>query len=110
MLQELDASFARFAKDGPTAAELDNARKQVLNELETQEQEPRYWWAVLRHIDLHGWSLEELKNKGAAYKAFTVEQVRDAFRRYYTPARTFRVTTTPLPRPAAAPTTMPAAP
>jgi zinc protease len=95
VLKEVDVAFKAFAESGPTAEELDNAKKQVVNRLDTQLKEPSYWSHHLSAFDLHKTRLTDLKNIPAAYQALTAEQVRDAFRKYCVPARTIRVGVTP---------------
>jgi zinc protease len=93
--EEVRVMLDAFAESGPTTEELDNARKQVLNNLDTQMKEPQFWLDQLQHADLHDVDLARLKRLEQSYAAFTAEQVREVFCEYYTPARTFRVTATP---------------
>ncbi len=95
VVQEVTALFQAFADTGPTAAELDNAKKQTKNNLDTQLQEPRYWFMVLRTLDLHKLKLDDLKHIEEAYLALTAEQVRDVFRKYHTPTRLVQIVATP---------------
>jgi len=88
---EVHRLFQAFADSGPTAEELENAKLQIANNLDTSMREPRYWMGVLRHLDLHGRSLAEQKRHKAAYAAFTAEQVQNVFKKYYTPQRMFNV-------------------
>lgn len=95
VLKEIDVAFEAFAESGPTAEELDNAQKQVVNRLDTQLKEPSYWSHQLSTLDLHKTKLADLKNIPAAYQAITAEQVRDTFKKYFVPARTIRIGVTP---------------
>lgn len=104
-LREIAALFNQFADDGLTAAELDNARRQWLDDLDQRMREPAYWIAVLRTLDLHQLKLARVKSAKDDLRNYSADQVRDAFRKYYTPDRTFRVVAKP-----AAPTTAPTAP
>lgn len=92
---EIHRIFGEFAKQGPTTEELDNAKKQIANNLDTEMQEPRYWLRVLAHLDLHGRDLAEQKTEKEAYGQVTTEQVRAVFSRYYQPARQYTVTAVP---------------
>ena len=92
---EVHRMFKAFADEGPSDEELTNAKKQIANNLDTQMKEPRYWSNVLRSLDLQGRNLDDEKGKVAAYNRYTTSQVRDTFRKYYTPARTYSVTATP---------------
>ncbi len=93
--EKVHEMFQAFADDGPTEEELQNAKKQIANNLDTEMKEPNYWWRVLRHIDLHGGNLNDEKVEKEAFSQFTTTQVRDVFRKYYKPARQFRVTAVP---------------
>ena len=95
LAEEVNRIFGEFAESGPTAEELANGKLQVANNLDTQMREPRYWMGVLRHLDLHGRSLEEEKRKKEAYANLTAEQVRQVFKKYYAPERRFAVTAVP---------------
>lgn len=93
--EEVHALFRAFAEKGPTAEELENAKKQILNDLDTGVREPEYWIGMLQHLDLHGRSLDEVATQREQYETMTAEAVRDAFRKYYVAARTFTVTAVP---------------
>mgnify|MGYP005839878843 CR=1 FL=1 len=93
--EEIHRAFTDFADAGPTADEMEAARRQILNRLDTGMKEPAYWFALLSHLDLRKRSLDEPKTEKAAYTAMTPEQVRAAFRRYFVPERSFVVTAQP---------------
>ena len=93
---EAHRMFQAFADEGPTEEELANAKKQIANNLDTGMREPRYWSNVLRHLDLQGRKLSDEKGKVEAYYGYTAKQVRDTFRKYYTPERKFQTTATPV--------------
>lgn len=95
VVDEVFTLFQAFADDGPTQEELDNAKKQIANNLDTQMREPRYWWRILQHYDLHGRDLEVEKSEKQAFDRYTVEQVRNIFGKYHLPTRQFRVTAVP---------------
>ena len=95
VIEESEKIFKSFVDSGPTSVELDNAKKQIFNNLDTQMKEHRYWVNVLEHLDLRGHDLDEQKGVQEYYQRFTAEQVRDAFKKYYTSARTFRVIAVP---------------
>ncbi len=95
VVAEIHAAFKAFATDGPTAEELANAKKQYANNLDTDMKEPRWWFERLQYFDLRGFKLADLRNVPEAYEAFTAEQVRDVFRKYYVPERMFHVVATP---------------
>ena len=95
LLGEIDAIFAKLAEEEPTEEELANAKKQILNNLDTRMKEPSFWWGKLQHVELHKLDLDELKHLKESYDAFTREQVRDVFRKYYVPQRQYRVIAVP---------------
>jgi zinc protease len=95
LADEIHALFKAFADHGPTDEELTNAKKQIANNLDEDMKEPRYWWRVLSHLELHGRDLNDEKGKVEDYQRYTVTQVRDVFRKYYQPTRQFRVTAFP---------------
>lgn len=95
VVQEIEAIFKAFAESGPTTEELENAKKQVANSLDTELKEPSFWYRHLQHLDLHKFKLADFKNLKEAYAASTAEQVRDVFRKYDVPARVFRIVVVP---------------
>ncbi len=95
LVKEIDALFAALAEQGPTEEELANAKKQMLNNLDTRMKEPSFWWGKLQFAELHKVDLDELKHLKESYEAFTREQVRDVFRKYFVPERQYRVIAVP---------------
>jgi predicted Zn-dependent peptidase len=87
--------FQAFAETGPTAEELANAKKQFLNALDTEMREPSYWFSILRNYDQRGRDLAVEKSIREDYETYTSEQVRDIFKKYYTPVRKYRVAAVP---------------
>ena len=63
-----------------------------------QMRDPLFWTDKLRQLDYRGQTLAQILEAPAAYQAFTAEQVRDAFGRYYKPERMFRLWSAPEPR------------
>lgn len=94
--EEVRKLFTEFGDSGPKPAELENARKQVLNGLDIAMKEPSYWLDLLEHLDHHNRSLEEPKTVKAALESVTAEEIQATFRKYCTPARTFTVTAVPV--------------
>ena len=95
VIKEVEAIFQAFTETGPTAEELENAKKQIANHLDTQLKEPSFWSDQLKNFDLHKMKLADLKNIPEAYQALTAEQVKDVFKRYNVPARVFRISVVP---------------
>jgi len=95
VLAEIEAIFTAYATDGPSPEELENAKKQVLENLDTDMKEPGFWLEKLQHAELHKLDLNELKREKEAYQAFTADELRDVFCRYYTPERRFQIVVVP---------------
>jgi zinc protease len=95
LVGEIETIFTRLAEEGPTEEELANAQKQVLNNLDTRMKEPTFWWGQLQYAHLHKVDLDQLKHVRESFQAFTCEQVRDVFRKYYVPQRMYHVIAVP---------------
>lgn len=92
----LDEVYAAFAKGGPTAEELDTARKQFANQFEEQMKEPAFWQGRLATLSYRGGAtLDETMQGPAAFQAFTADEVRDTFAKYYKPESSFRFSVKP---------------
>lgn len=95
VFREIDTIMERFNEVGPTQEELDNAIKQVLNNLDEEMKEPSFWTAALQHHDLHNRDLEHLRTLPDTYKQVTTEQVHNTFRKYYQDIRKFAISSAP---------------
>jgi zinc protease len=95
VVKEVETIFAAFVADGPTAEELENAKKQILNHLDTQLKEPTFWSDALEALDLHKLKLADFKDIPKAYEALTAQQVQEVFKKYDVPKRVFRIYATP---------------
>ncbi len=95
VIEEMQKAFADYAKSGPTAVELENAKKQIDNNLEENMREPSYWLRVLNDLTYHGKSLDEEKKEAEAYKTYTAKQVAEVFAKYYKPEREFSIVAVP---------------
>jgi len=93
---EVHTMFQEFAEKGPSEEELQNAKKQIAENLDTGMLEPTYWFGILRDHDLHGRNFKEQKVEKDAIQGYTAEQVRQVFTKYYTPERRFRVSSVPV--------------
>ena len=87
--------FAAFAENGPTAQELENAKKQIETDLDESMREPSYWLSVLSDLDYHGKSLEDEKAEPTAYRPYQIEDLVKVFRKYHTPPRQFQTIAAP---------------
>jgi zinc protease len=97
--------YAAFAKDGPTAQEMDVAKKQIKNDLDRQMLEPAFWLTMLGTLEYRGRTITSILNAPEAYQAFTAEQVKAAWNKYDKPDATFRMWVTPAAPAAPAPAT-----
>lgn len=104
VIKEIEAIYAAFAQSGPTPEEFDNAKKQILNRLDTQLKEPSYWSEQLQALELHKRKLDDLRDIPQAYEALTRDEVQAVFAEYYVPQRVFRVLAVPTVTPAERPT------
>lgn len=83
LVEKLGSMYAAFAAAGPTADELDVAKRQMATTFAEQVKEPGYWSGRLNLMTLRGASLDEFVNSPAAYQALTTDQVRGTFAKYY---------------------------
>jgi zinc protease len=96
LVNGVDQVFRAFADAGPAPDEMAGAKKQIAAELEAQMKDPEYWWGILQGMDLHQVDLQKLKSIQADFGGYTAEDVRDATRKYFTPARSLRVVAVPV--------------
>ncbi len=96
VVEEVHKMLKEFAANGPTAEELENAKKQIDNNLETDMREPRFWSRILRNFDLHDRSLDEPRTARAAYAGLSAKKIQNVFRKFYDPTRQFSVTAVPV--------------
>lgn len=87
--------FDEFAKSGPTAEEMETAKKQVAADLDNQLRQPGYWIQTLATLDYHERTIESILSGPAAYAAFTAEQVKAAWDKYDKPEQSFRLWVVP---------------
>ncbi|MCG3125754.1 MAG: hypothetical protein CHACPFDD_00581 [Phycisphaerae bacterium] len=82
LIEKLGAMYDAFAASGPTAEELDVAKKQMANTLEEQMREPGFWSGQISKMTFRGTSLDDVMNEPAAYQALTAQQIQQTFARY----------------------------
>lgn len=95
LVGKIGAMYAALARDGVTAEELEIAKKQMGNMLDEQMREPGYWIGRLSQLDFRGAKIDDIVNAPAAYQAFTADQIRAAWARYYAPEKSFIVVVKP---------------
>jgi zinc protease len=91
----VEAMYADFSKDGPTADELVVAKKQIANLLDELFKTPDFWRSRLATLEYRGLSLDDLLDAPAQYQRFTPQEIRDAFARYNRSDARFRFVITP---------------
>lgn len=87
--------YDEFAKSGPTAEEMDTARKQLANTLDEQFKEPGFWTGQTATMIYRRAKLEDVMSAQDYYKNLAADSVRDTFRKYYTPENTMKITVKP---------------
>ncbi len=91
----LSGIMEEFKKSGPSQEELDVAKGQVANDLAERMIQPRFWSGQISEMTYRGRQLDDIANAPEQYESFTVEQIQDAFARYFTPESSVRVVVKP---------------
>ncbi|MFO0974310.1 MAG: insulinase family protein [Phycisphaerae bacterium] len=84
-----------FADQGPTDQEVTTARKQLITQLTTRMQDPRYWQSVLADMTYRGRALAEIRELPDVYNTYTATQIRDAVRKYLKDDQVVRIIAIP---------------
>jgi zinc protease len=87
--------YQEFAKGGPTAEEVETARKQSFNDIEQQMREPGFWTQVLGTMDYRNRKLDDVMSAKEAVGAITPEQIKETFNKYFQESARMRVTVLP---------------
>ena len=74
--------FGEFAKTGPTAEELDVARLQMANRLDTDMKEPRFWLSQISQMKYRKRPIEDLKLLPDVYQTFSAKQLQNVVKKY----------------------------
>jgi len=90
--------FDEFAKSGPTAEEMDTARKQRANTIDEQMKEPGFWSGQLSNLDFRGRNLDEILETATVYGSLTADDIRSTFSKYNLPEKRINVRVTPAPK------------
>ncbi len=98
LVKKLTSMYETFAASGPTAEELDVARKQMANTLEESSREPGYWSGKLGRMTFRGANLDDVVAEPGAYQALTADQIRATFAKYFGPKNQIIVVVKPRPR------------
>jgi zinc protease len=89
--------YRQFAEHGPTAEELDVAKRQIANTLDESMKEPGFWRGRLAGATYRDVRLDDIVGLPAAYQAMTAEEVRSTFASYFTPESTMTFVVVPRP-------------
>jgi zinc protease len=100
----VEAMYGRFAKEGPTEAEVAVARRQLVHLLDDQLQRPEFWGARLAVSEYRHQAPGDAFEARAHYERAEASAILDAFRRYWSPETSFTIVVTPAAVPAAAAT------
>ena len=76
-----------FATEGPTDDEVQTARKQISNAVETMLQEPHFWVNLLSDLDYHGTRLDDVHGLIDKLMAFSKADIAAATRQIVRPER-----------------------
>lgn len=87
--------YREFAEHGPTAEELDVAKRQIANTLDESMKEPGFWRGRLAGATYRDVRLDDVIALPAAYQAMTTEEIRSTFASYFTPESTMTFTVVP---------------
>lgn len=93
---EILAMFKSFAENGPTQEELDVAKRQFANTLDESMREPSFWTSRLSMLTFGEVSLDDVLAAPEAYQAFTPEQIKETFAKYYNKGAPGVVITLPM--------------
>jgi zinc protease len=96
LVAKLMSMYEAFAREGPTAEELEVARKQFANNYDQQLKEPGFWSGRLSQMSFRGMSLDDLVDEPEAYQRLTAGEVKDMFAKYYAADKTITVVVKPL--------------
>lgn len=92
------AIVAAFVARGPSHAELENARSQLLRTVVENQQASAFWVSALSSLDFRGRSLSDITGEPERLRTYTEADVADVARRFFEPARRREVTVAPAAR------------
>jgi zinc protease len=102
LVAKLASMYGVFAKDGPTADEVDVAKKQFATTYAEQLKEPAFWIGRLSELTFRGITLDDLAQEPEAYQKLTGAELKNAFGKYYSKENSIVVVVRPR-----SPTTQP---
>lgn len=99
LIEVTNKVYEDFAKDGPTADEMDTVRKQLANELDEQMREPSFWMSSTAMMDYRGTKLDDVMTAAEYYQKVTPEAIKATFDKYDTPDARLSVIAKPAKAP-----------
>jgi zinc protease len=96
LLATIEEMYETFAAEGPTAEELEVAKKQAANTFDEQMKEPGFWTSRLATLTYRGVSLDDIVAAPEAYQNETAEAIRETFAKYYKPESIVSVIVRPV--------------
>ncbi|QOI99833.1 MAG: insulinase family protein [Phycisphaeraceae bacterium] len=95
LADKIHAMFDEFAREGPTAEEVEVMKRQMDNSMDESMKEPSFWLRRSQSMVYRGLSLDDVIAEPDAFQAMTPEQIRAGFARYYKPGGMFSILITP---------------
>lgn len=88
--------YADFSKDGPTADEMDVAKKQVANTLDETMKQPDFWVARTATMTYRNVKLDDVVTAAEFYEKLTADDIKNTFNTYYKPEAMMQCVVKPL--------------
>ncbi|MCA8959039.1 MAG: insulinase family protein [Planctomycetes bacterium] len=95
LAQRIIEMMQEFAENGPSADEVETAKKQISNILDTQMKEPAFWLRQLADLDYRGDELSELEGLVEYYQSISPEMVKAVAQKYIRPEAEIRIVASP---------------
>lgn len=89
VLEVVPEMYGEFATDGPTAEEVETAKRQLANDWDERTKQPQYWSGLCAQLNYRNLTLDEALAENEFYQSLTPERVREVFARYYKPENSF---------------------
>ncbi|MBL8762940.1 MAG: insulinase family protein [Phycisphaerae bacterium] len=99
LIAVIEEEFGRFAKDGPTDAEMDTARKQLVTQFTESMERPEFWAGQLAALEFRGVKLDDLLSAESRMASVTATTARETFARFHSKGPRLRVVQVPVPSP-----------
>lgn len=87
LVASVAAMFAEFAADGPTEEELDVVRRQTANSLDESMKDHTFWTMRIQSMEYRGTNLDDVVSLPQRMQAYSREEIRETFARYFAGGR-----------------------